>query len=801
MTPPFFSRRTQWVGRILFRVNKLIGTSRCWMMVLWILPCFVSPTLAQVGSVDQTFKPGFDSDVFTTWVQPDGKLLVSGFFTKAGGGGGTSRNGIARLNSNAALDTTFDPGSGAFNTNLNQHATVAAVALQPDGKAVVAGYFNLFNDVPRNSIVRLNANGSLDTAFNPSVDDLVVALALQPDGKILIGGEFFSVNGTPRSHVARLNIDGSLDTTFDPGSGLSASVQVFALQTNGMVIIGGQFTSVNGITRVRMARLNADGSLDTTFNPGAGPNKSVVTLSLQSDGKVVIGGQFNMVGDSTRIFVARLNSDGSLDNLFQPTIAWTSQTDGVLAVQTEVDGKVFVGGQFTMVGGASRVNLARLNADGSLDSSFNPGSGPSAGRNQIPWVRGIAIQADGKVLVGGGFTAFNSTSVNYLARLIGDQGGTVEFDSANYFVDENGGNAAIAVRRTGGTNGAVAVNYLTSDGTATAGADYEAQAGALLFGPGETNKVFTVPIFPDAQVEPNETVNLALGNPIGGVILGTNQTATLTIKDNTNSVPNSAPVLPMQADRTNNELTTLIVTNTASDTDIPANLLTYRLVSPPEGATNDANGVISWTPSEAQGPSTNTITTIVTDNGSPPLSATNSFTVIVMEVNSPPVLSPISDQIAFAGFQLAITNSATDVDVPANVLTFSLDSGAPAAAVIDPTNGVFTWRPATNQAPGTNMVTVRVTDNGVPSFYDTKSFRIVVVPQPIIESIAASNGNVTIDWSAIAGKNYQVEFKSDLSETTWNTLSGDVTATGSTATKTDTSVSGNLRFYRVALSP
>ena len=99
------------------------------------------------------------------------------------------------------------------------------------------------------------------------------------------------------------------------------------------------------------------------------------------------------------------------------------------------------------------------------------------------------------------------------------------------------------------------------------------------------------------------------------------------------------------------------------------------------------------------------------------------------------------------------------------------------------------------------MVTVRVTDNGVPSFYDTKSFRIVVVPQPIIESIAASNGNVTIDWSAIAGKNYQVEFKSDLSETTWNTLSGDVTATGSTATKTDTSVSGNLRFYRVALSP
>src|SRR6266516_4662748 len=231
------------------------------MMALWILPFFVSPVLAQFGGVDTSFKPGFDSDVFTTWVQPDGRLLVSGFFTKAGGGGSTSRNGIARLNSNAALDATFDPGSGAFDTNFNRNATVATVALQRDGKAVVAGYFNLFDDVPRNSIVRLNADGSLDTAFNPIVDDLVAALALQPDGKILVGGYFLSVNGTPRNRIARLNTDGSLDTTFNPASGLNGSVQQFAIQTNGMIIIGGEFTSVGGITRVRMARLSANGSL------------------------------------------------------------------------------------------------------------------------------------------------------------------------------------------------------------------------------------------------------------------------------------------------------------------------------------------------------------------------------------------------------------------------------------------------------------------------------------------------------------------------------------------------------------
>src|ERR1041385_1539004 len=206
------------------------------MIALWILPCSL-PALAQSGSLDSTFKPGFDSDVFTAWVQPDGKLLVAGFFTKASGGGGTSRNGIARLNANASLDASFDPGSGAFNSALNQHATVANVVLQTDGKAVVAGYFDLFNGLPRNSIVRLNPNGSLDSAFNPVVDDLVVSLALQLDGKILIGGDFLSVNGTSRRHIARLNPDGSVDTSFDPGFGPNASVQTISLQTNGLILI------------------------------------------------------------------------------------------------------------------------------------------------------------------------------------------------------------------------------------------------------------------------------------------------------------------------------------------------------------------------------------------------------------------------------------------------------------------------------------------------------------------------------------------------------------------------------------
>ena len=132
--------------------------------------------------------------------------------------GNTSRSGIARLNSDGSLDTSFNPGSGAFNTIFNQHGLVETLALQSDGRVVVVGRFQLFNGVARNYIARLNSDGSLDNVYAPALSDIAVTLALQPDGKILVGGEFLSVNGTPRNRIARLNADGSLDPTFNPGA-------------------------------------------------------------------------------------------------------------------------------------------------------------------------------------------------------------------------------------------------------------------------------------------------------------------------------------------------------------------------------------------------------------------------------------------------------------------------------------------------------------------------------------------------------------------------------------------------------
>ena len=165
---------------------------------------------------------------------------------------------------------------------------------------------------------------------------------------------------------------------------------------------------------------------------------------------------------------------------------------------------------------------------------------------------------------------------------------------------------------------------------------------------------------------------------------------------------NQPPTLAAIPNKTVNELTTLTVAVSATDPE--AGPLTYQLTQAPAGAAINATGVVSWTPTEAQGPSTNTFTVQVADNGTPPLTDSKSFTVVVNEVNSAPVLTPISDQVAFAGIQLIVINSATDPDIPANILTFSLDPGAAAGAVIDPSNGLFTWTPATSQVSSTNSV-------------------------------------------------------------------------------------------------
>jgi uncharacterized delta-60 repeat protein len=383
-------------------MKKIATLASFALLVMLALPTVL---VAQPGTLDATFNPGTGANnlIWSVVYQPDGRVLIGGEFTSYNG---TARNYIARLNADGSLDGSFNPGTGA-------NGQIISVVYQPDGKVLIIGFFTAYNGTARNRIARLNFDGSLDVSFDPGTgaNNVIGPVVYQPDGKVLIGGDFTTCNGTARNRVARLNADGSLDGSFNPGGGANSDISSIAYQPDGKVLIGGNFTAYNGTARNRIARLNADGSLDVGFNPGTGANDRIRSVAYQPDGKVLIGGDFTTFNGTARNRIARLNADGSLDGSFNPGTGANTQ---IRSVAYQPDGKVLIGGNFTTYNGTARNNIARLNADGSLNGSFNPGAGAS---NTI---FSVALQPDGQVLIGGFFTSYNGTARNYIARVNGD---------------------------------------------------------------------------------------------------------------------------------------------------------------------------------------------------------------------------------------------------------------------------------------------------------------------------------------------------------------------------------------------
>jgi hypothetical protein len=204
-------------------------------------------------------------------------------------------------------------------------------------------------------------------------------------------------------------------------------------------------------------------------------------------------------------------------------------------------------------------------------------------------------------------------------------------------------------------------------------------------------------------------------------------TTTLTVNV---TEANRAPSIAAPAAQTIPELAPFAATFAATDPDLPANTLTFRLVSAPSGVQiNAGTGVISWTPTEVQGPGAYTISVAVSDDGSPSLSATNSMNVTVTEVNSKPALAPIPDFVLSKDTTLNFTAIATDPDSPAQTLTFSLDSAPPGASV-NPSTGVFVWTPTAAQSGLQYIIVMRVTESGAAALFDTKSFTISISGLP-----------------------------------------------------------------------
>jgi uncharacterized delta-60 repeat protein len=261
--------------------------------------------------------------------------------------------------------------------------------------AVLAAFFML----------RASASAELDSSFVAQASHSVASIAVQPDGKVLIGGAFTQVSGQARNYLARLHADGTVDATFAPNPG--RDVAALAVQADGKVLVGGYFATIAGTERHYLARLNADGTLDGSFADAGVVGAAVYGLHIQPDGKILLIGDFSQVGGTARTHVARLNSDGSLDSGFAPTV--NNRVYGITRLST---GQILISGAFTEVSGAPRERIARLNADGTLDTSFNPAANAD--------VLSMVEQADGRIIMTGNFTTVNGVTRNRIARLLPD---------------------------------------------------------------------------------------------------------------------------------------------------------------------------------------------------------------------------------------------------------------------------------------------------------------------------------------------------------------------------------------------
>lgn len=384
-------------------------------LTLLLLICTVWLSLriyAQLpGDIDFTFDPGsgLSGNVYALKLQTDGKLLVAGDFSTYNG---VTKKYLLRILSDGQLDTTFNRGSGP-------NGTVTCLVQQPDGKCIIGGGFILYDGKSQPYIARIHSDGSLDTTFKSKFfkddENEIIAVALQTDGKILVGGTFIRYGADSMNNILRLNPDGSLDTTYKTGTGFNDYVSELAIQPGGKALVAGLFTDYNGSSIKKFLRLNTNGSLDTTFKMGTGLigtgiNGLVWDIAFQPDGKIIIAGRITNYNGVPIKYIARLYADGILDTAFNKGVGPNAD---VYSVALQADGKMVIGGGFTRYDGHLENCLTRINPDGSRDTTFFTGAGAN---NQLSHV---ALQPDGNIFITGRFTTYKTTPRRYIARVVG----------------------------------------------------------------------------------------------------------------------------------------------------------------------------------------------------------------------------------------------------------------------------------------------------------------------------------------------------------------------------------------------
>ena len=357
--------------------------------------------MINAGNIDNTLiiNQGFDTTTSNTVTQPDGKIIIVGAFQFYRT---LSYNRIVRINTDGTIDTTFVVGTG-FNSEAIK------ILLQPDGKIIVAGGFTTYQGVSANRIIRLNSDGSRDTSFDIGIgfSSFILSIALQSDGKILVGGFFTEFQGVSANRIIRLNSDGSRDTTFDIGVGFNSTVRVINILPNGVIIIGGQFSEYKGLNYNRLIFLNPDGSIVTAFQIGTGFNSSVRTIKVLANGRIIIGGDFTSYQGITVNRIVQIFTQGTRDTSL---IVGTGFNDSVFSIDVDDNNRVICVGNFTTYKGVTANRIIRLLSNGSIDTSFE-GSFDNRAHDVI-------IQPNNKLLVCGGlFTEYNSDTANGLVRI------------------------------------------------------------------------------------------------------------------------------------------------------------------------------------------------------------------------------------------------------------------------------------------------------------------------------------------------------------------------------------------------
>lgn len=385
----------------------------------------------------------------------------------------------------------------AFNPVLN--GDMRAIAVQSDGKILIAGNFTTVDTIRRPGVARLNANGSVDSSFNPkegadrpdSFSIRVSDIGLQNDDKVLIIGGFSNIDGINRNGIARLNSDGSLDQNFDPGALLDGSAPSFfsqlinslAFQADGKILIGGYFEGIAGNASRAIVRLNIDGSVDQSFNAGDALEGNISSIVVQDDGKIVAGGFFR---NQIRKSIFRLNTDGSIDQTFD-----RDDLVGVSAIALQTDGKMLISGGFTRVGSIFRSRVARLNLDGSVDESFD------TDYELDGEVRALAVQNNEKTLIAGDFTNVAGLSRFRIARL--NQNGSVDLNF------DTGVNREVLVNNFGST--AVRAITIQPNDKILIGGDFSSLGGFERINLARLNKAGSVDNSQSSLCFPIKTIN------------------------------------------------------------------------------------------------------------------------------------------------------------------------------------------------------------------------------------------------------------------------------------------------------